>query len=497
MNFIKRAFTSMFRKPGKTAILLLLIFVLCNVIAGAVSIKTALENTRHSLLEKMGAEVKIAVDYERIEEMGENFDYSSIGKMTKDIADDIASSELVKRSDYTLESYIGVKGVHYIYDDTETYEETGSAAVSEDGEIAEEEEYTEWFNFIGGITEQLKGVEDGKIKLADGRCYTADEIAEGAKVALVWDTFLEKNNLKIGDKLKVEYDVYNYYDYSESDEEPGDEFWEPTKIEDEIEIIGTFSTIDEIKNDKEGGYVYMENPYHNAFLTTGKTVENFMDTVNEVQKKTGTPEDELTSAQINVSFMIDSVDNLEIFKAQNKDKLPDFYKFTDNSDGFVEVEKPMKNMNMIANIILYVAVGATVLVIGLLVTLFLKDRTREMGIYMSLGERKWKIAVQILVEVMVIAIIAVTLSVFSGNVLAGKLGNGLLADQMSSSQNYGYWYGSTETIISGDDFQDEYKVTLDGRTVGFIYAVGLGSVLVSTMIPIVSTLSIKPKRILM
>ena len=64
MNFLKRSFTSIFRKPGKSVLLLLLVFLLCNVIAGAISVKNALNMTKRSLLEKMGAEVRIEIDYE-------------------------------------------------------------------------------------------------------------------------------------------------------------------------------------------------------------------------------------------------------------------------------------------------------------------------------------------------------------------------------------------------------------------------------------------------
>ena len=487
----------MFRKPGKTVILLVLIFVLCNVIAGAVSIKTALTNTRHSILERMGAKVGTEVDYNKIDEMGENFDYSSIGKMTKEIADDIAASPYVKRTDYTIESYCGIKGVHYYYGEDVAYESTASYeaedTVDDPDDNTEDDPWsTEYFNFQGGVTEKLQGVEDEKIAIADGRSYTADEIRNGAKVAVVWDEFLKYNKLKIGDKLKIVNYIYDY------DKVNDNGMVDPeTKVEDEFEIIGTFRTIDEVRTDKDGEVVYTDNVYNNMILTPAPTVQAFVEAVNKAIRESGLNYDEYKiEAQVKVSFLIDSVDNVKVFEAQNKDKLPYLYKFTDNSDGFAEIEKPIKNMNLIADIVLYVAVGATVLVIGLLVALFLKDRTREMGIYLSLGERKWKIAVQILTEVMVIAIISVSLSIFSGNMLASKLGDGLLADQMNSTSSAQYWYDGVE-MVSGDDFQEEYKVSLDGKTIGFIYAVGLGSVLVSTMIPIVSTLSIKPKKILM
>ena len=60
----------------------------------------------------------------------------------------------------------------------------------------------------------------------------------------------------------------------------------------------------------------------------------------------------------------------------------------------------------------------------------------------------------------------------------------------------GPWYGGSE-LISGDDVIEEYDVTLNAGTIAFIYLVGLGSVFVSTAIPVVLTLRLKPRKILM
>ena len=110
MNFLKRSFTSIFRKPGKSVLLLLLVFLLCNVIAGAISVKNALNMTKRSLLEKMGAEVRIEIDYEWIHNnAGENFDWSMIKNIDKSTVDKLSQSPYVKRADYLISnSFLGV-----------------------------------------------------------------------------------------------------------------------------------------------------------------------------------------------------------------------------------------------------------------------------------------------------------------------------------------------------------------------------------------------------
>lgn len=178
----------------------------------------------------------------------------------------------------------------------------------------------------------------------------------------------------------------------------------------------------------------------------------------------------------------------------------------------------MANLEWIASIILYVAIAATILILSLLITLFLRDRRHEMGIYLSLGERKFKIALQILSEVLCLAVIAVTLSVFSGNILAKSVSNGMLENQIikeqeeaaSEAQNnrnqgpamniigrMGNQGNSSDVLAATQEMKESYTVTLNASVILLIYAVGIGTVIVSTLIPIVYTLRLKPKKILM
>ena len=65
-------------------------------------------------------------------------------------------------------------------------------------------------------------------------------------------------------------------------------------------------------------------------------------------------------------------------------------------------------MSKLSKYVLIVAIIATVLITGLVVLLFLRDRKHELGIYLSLGERRGRVVGQILIEVMVVAFIGIT-----------------------------------------------------------------------------------------
>lgn len=477
MNFLKRAFTSIIRKPGKSAILLVLVFILCNVIAGAVSVKNALNMTKRSLLEKMGAEVRVTVDYDWIYNSGEDFDWSMLQDLDIDVATKLSASKYVKRTDFTVSTSLEGEGLCY-----------------PDSPVGEDYSYNAWFQITGGNLPTLKEEENNNIRITDGRCYTAEEIESGASVILVSAKCAERNNLSIGDTITLMQHIYQY-NYETW------EFISDFYVKKEFTVIGIFSSIPKADTDSKVGEGYdTYDQYMTNMYTTTTALTDFQADVKKAGTDAGMPEDEANLyLDVAVSFMIDSIDNIEIFETENKGLLPIGYTFSDNSEKLSDVAKPMDNMKLIANIILYVAVGATVLVIGLLVTLFLKDRIREMGIYLSLGERKLKVALQILTEVMTVAVIAVSLSIFSGNILAKQLSAGLLADQLDGSSSnqyiiYDYGYGGN---VSGDDVMDEYTVALNGSTIGFIYLIGLGSVFVSTTIPVAFTLRLNPRKILL
>jgi putative ABC transport system permease protein len=198
---------------------------------------------------------------------------------------------------------------------------------------------------------------------------------------------------------------------------------------------------------------------------------------------------------------------LEPFREEVAALVPEYY-MVKTRENFDQVAVPLRSLQGIASLILSIAAGAAVLIMSLLITLFLRDRKREIGIYLSLGERKTRIVGQILLEVAVVAVIAITLSLFSGNMLSNGFSEKMLADQIVAQQD------KTETdlrnltfldlgsrgyhsAISNDDIASSYAVFLDTATVLLFYGVGLGTVFLSVLIPIIYVTRLKPKKILM
>jgi putative ABC transport system permease protein len=142
--------------------------------------------------------------------------------------------------------------------------------------------------------------------------------------------------------------------------------------------------------------------------------------------------------------------------------------------------------------------------------LFLRDRRHEIGIYSALGERKIRVISQIVFEVIVVAFTSITLSLFAGGLIASSISKKTLNNQMigdasgdDNSKPY-IEYGSSSLDwmgyginVTSEDLMSAYKVSLTGSTIIIFYIIGLGTVLVSTIIPIIYITKLKPKKILM
>ena len=106
MNHLKRAWLSVMRRKGKTLILLVVIFILGNIIAGAFSISQASGRVEKNIKEKLGAIATPTLDWEAVdlaakeaEKNGTEFLYD-FDSIPLDQLKEIANLPQVKTFDY-------------------------------------------------------------------------------------------------------------------------------------------------------------------------------------------------------------------------------------------------------------------------------------------------------------------------------------------------------------------------------------------------------------
>lgn len=80
--------------------------------------------------------------------------------------------------------------------------------------------------------------------------------------------------------------------------------------------------------------------------------------------------------------------------------LPPDYQIQENNKSYAKVVEPLNSLTRLARQILLVSILASIVILSLVILLFLRDRKQELGIYLSLGEKKRTVLWQIMTEVL-------------------------------------------------------------------------------------------------
>lgn len=169
------------------------------------------------------------------------------------------------------------------------------------------------------------------------------------------------------------------------------------------------------------------------------------------------------------------------------------------------IAKSIDSMTQTSNLIIYIVFGAGILILSLITSLTLKSREYEIGVLLSLGESKLKVIGQLMSELLIIALVAFSLSIVSGNFIAKYYGQQLLQTQMESamtqSNNFNIYvpeqmYSNESSTLQYTDFVTSFNIELDPIVYLELMAYGLLVVAVSTFIPIIFIMRYNPKTIL-
>lgn len=474
MNFVSRSLLSIKKRKNRSFILFMAVLLICNVMAGAISVKNALLNTEKSFADLIPIEVSIEEDYLYFLEDKDN-------SLTEEIIKKIGSSSYVKKYYFYYKYWLGSNKL-----------ENGGGNKLENGKeesIIRADENNEnrpfnSFDILGAYKKTVNEQDDGSIKIISGKTFTDDDIKNGNNVILISEQVANKNKLNVGDKIKLgsQIDIYSA---------------DVTVVEDEYEIIGIFETKKEYEKDNEGKTVEVESEYIDTIYMPNEAIKNIHNKVTDEIKKQNV--DTFDTFSVITKYELNSIEDVEEFKSENLSNLPKGYVFKDNSESISSITVPMNNMKDLSNIIVYASIIASVIIIGLIMVLFCKERKKEMGIYLALGEKKINIAMQLLLETLLVSIVAITISVFTGNIIAKNVSNKMLKNQITeqstkieNQNNY-----NSYDLIDSEIITDNYTVSLDVKTILMIYTVAIISISLSTTLPIYYTLKLNPRKILM
>ncbi|MFJ6207929.1 ABC transporter permease [Lysinibacillus sp. NPDC092081] len=477
MNFIKRAILSMKKRIGTSLILMAVFLIVTNLVLGGFAIQNASQKAADSARKKLGADVTLGLDFDKLgKQARETGEMPIVPDLNIKEAEQLAKSQYVKDYNYLTGTMGTSEGLKLVGAPEEGEDDAGAGKAGMAGVAggsagsAIEIDMNSSF-LIEGVRKTLlqESFKNGKSKIIDGKPIT--EKMEDQNVALMEKRLAEQNKLKVGDKVKIQ---------------SGDK-----KKTLEVEIIGIYET------DEQG---------------MGQNPPPFIDPANKLYmpystlKKLEADEGNMSSIQV-VYFLNDPLD-IDAFKKEAKQSDIDFkyFKLDAHDSLYKQMIGPIENISSTSQMIIYIVSIAGAIILGLIIMLSIKSRRKEMGILLSIGEKKWKLMAQFMVEVVCIAILAFSLSLATGAKVSQFIGDSLLSSEIATASEEENPQNSGAVVVSGpggtlqnetEDPIDEIDVSITVEDLGKMGGIGLAIALLATLLPALSILRLNPKQILL
>lgn len=470
---MKRAILSMKKRVGTSLILMAVFLIVTNLVLAGFTIQNASKKAADEARKKLGADVTLSLDFDKLgQQARETGEMPNPPKLNTKEADQLAKSKYVKDYNYitsTLGISDGLKLVGASEGEEEGKGKAGMAAVRGGSGSGTEIDMNSSF-MIEGVrkTALQESFKNGKSKIIDGKPIT--EQMKDQNVALMEKRLAELNNLKVGDKVKVQ---------------SGDK-----KETLEVEIIGIYETNEQ---------------------AMGQQAPPIMDPANKLYMPHSTMkklEIDQGISSIQVVYFLKDPQNIEAFKEEAKKSDIDFnyYKLDAHDSLYKQMIGPIENISSTSQMIIYIVSIAGAIILGLIIMLSIKARRKEMGILLSIGEKKWKLMAQFVVEVVCIAILAFGLSITTGAKISQFIGNNLLSSEIATAGEETNTSQNGTVMVAGpggtvqnqkEDPIDKINVSVTGEDVGKMGGIGLAIAILATLLPALSILRLNPKQILL
>ncbi|MGL4373137.1 MAG: ABC transporter permease, partial [Turicibacter sp.] len=262
MDFLNRAWKQNIRKPMKSLMIFLVMFVISNLIVTGIFILKGTESATNATMSKITPIVYYTQDWDRYYRAMDlgfiDWETDPMPPISIDDAKQIAASDAVKTYDLSTSGYVMAPGIKAYKDPNNSMNEgsSGGIMMSRDGnEATEEFVQPDQFEIIGTSSSEFK-LASGTLEIADGRGILEDDITSESNVIMIEERLAKANNLSIGDKVGIDFNV----------------IWDPSTqttsedTEHDYEIIGIYRNLgtqtenDPWMNERVASQIYM--PYN-------------------------------------------------------------------------------------------------------------------------------------------------------------------------------------------------------------------------------------------
>lgn len=474
MNFIKRAILSVTKRKVKTIILIVILSVIANMVLAGLAIRSATVKSGEFARKKLGGAVSLSVDFEKaMSKSGNKGGKIDITPLTIKDVDKLKDLEHVKAYNYSSSGMASAEGFKPVVkeQDNNKVDKNSSVVSSFSGpqDMAQPDVSLE-----GNLYSELSpDFTEEKSKLIEGRNLTESD--QGKNVAVIEKKLADENKLKLGDKIKIK-DLQG-------------------KNTLELEVVGIY-TAEKIESNPMMDAMTFLSPYNKIYVPISVTAQLNSSSSGE------------TDTIQNAVYYMDDPMNIESFKNDVKSSginLED-YKLDAKDSLYKQMMGPIENVGSFSKTIVIIVAIAGIAILSLIIILSLKDRRYEIGVLMSMGESRFKIISQLLVETMIVACIAFSISTFTGNVVAQKIGTNLLQNEINATEKQknsqpsssgAVMIGPGGTINENVDAIDKIDIGVSSSDLQKLYLIGFLIVTLATTVPTILILRFNPKTILL
>ncbi|MCX5409653.1 ABC transporter permease [Streptomyces sp. NBC_00335] len=428
MNFVKRAATSLGARRSKTAALLAIFLVICTLLLGGFLLQAAAARQEADAQRSIGVDVTVRKE-----------------GLTQTLADRLGHVRPVHRYNVEIRVRADPQGFAPLTPNapeprgTEA-EEEAKAKAKANGALA-----------VNGVRDSgmLLPFSYGSTKITAGRGITPEDA--GGDVALIEQRLADENDLKVGDTVRV-----RSADGARTTA---------------VVVVGIFQ---DPARDPTTWMPPHELPGNTLYVPPG--------TVQKLAAGSG-------SATVSEAvFKIGSPDGTRQLHAEAQRLLGNgSFEFRVNDKAYKDQVLPIQRVGTFAGLIVWVIALAGALILGLIVTLQIRERRTEFGVLLAMGEKKWKLIGQHAVEVAAVALPAVALAALAGSLAGQPAGEAFLGHQDDRP---------VSAARAPDIGIAPPAVRVEPADVGKVAGIGLGISLISTVIPGIGILRLHPRSIL-
>lgn len=473
MNLIKRVFVSITRRKVASLVILLVAFLMGNVMAVSISIQQSGQNIERNLLERIGGKIVLTganISASRNVLSLDETSYNLQMNRFMEIYDYLASKNNIAYADYSLH-----------FDGIDLVE-------GQNIELDESVQYPNGYSILHGIeNRELIDEKERYIQFTNGEKFTEEQMKNGDNVLIVNEAvFIDGRPVKPNDVIEFEIKIEEY-------DPETNKFIITDKETFSYQVVGTFQVIDNKFSDvKNSNNIQM-------FYTPNQNVKNIYQKYSEMS----------SNERFQSKYWIDSATIVvssseylfQLSESANSIVEEENYPITVTStlDTVEKLISPVKSISAISQNILLFSMIAMTIILGLVSFYFIRDRKKEIGIYMSLGIRKSHLMLQIILESVLTGMVAIFLSIGSGWLISQQYSSSLLKNSLEVEESE-YEEYMTDTLnyeLLAQDVTDNYKITITFEDVSILIILSFSTILLSTAFPLFYIMRLDPKEILL